>query len=147
MWIKFLHNFTFKKNGPFLWMGLNCLTATEPLRGESLLFTTRSPGDPGTHLINLRRMKGWVDLGTIQWFWAQSPWIRNLVGYFQAIIFKKLKYFIFHLDFLHLKFTKIWQTFTHTKESQKTRCFLYTVILIFTSNHICTLQNLKCFLK
>ena len=53
---------------------------------------------------------------------------------------KKLKYFKFHMDSLHLKFTKIWQTFTHTKESQKT-CFLYAVILIFTSNHICTLQR------
>ena len=54
---------------------------------------------------------------------------------------RKLKYFKFHMDSLHLKFTKIWQTFTHKKESQKTRCFLYTAILIFTSNNICTLQR------
>ena len=54
---------------------------------------------------------------------------------------KKLEYFRFHMDSLHLKFTKIWQTFTHTKESQKTSCFLYTVILIFTGNHICTWQR------
>ena len=26
-------------------------------KGDSLLFTTRSPGLPGTHLVNLRRMK------------------------------------------------------------------------------------------
>ena len=28
--------------GLFLWMGFNCLKATEPLRGDSLLFTSRS---------------------------------------------------------------------------------------------------------
>ena len=32
--------------------------ATEPLRGDSLLFPTKSPGSPGPNLINLRRMKG-----------------------------------------------------------------------------------------
>ena len=44
--------------GPLLWMGFNCLKATEPLRGGSLLFTTKFLEIPGTHLINLRRMKG-----------------------------------------------------------------------------------------
>ena len=29
-----------------------------PLRGGSLLFTTKFPEIPGTHLINLKRMKG-----------------------------------------------------------------------------------------
>ena len=42
---------------PFLWMGFNCLKATEPLRGDSLLFTTKFPAIPGTHLIDLERMK------------------------------------------------------------------------------------------
>ena len=78
---KFLHNFTLKKKkklyGLFLWMGLNCLKAIEPLRGDSLLFTTRSPGVSGTHLINPGRMKIWVDLGATQWFWNQDPWIGN----------------------------------------------------------------------
>ena len=32
-----------KLYGPFLWMGFNCLKATEPLRGVSFLFTTQSP--------------------------------------------------------------------------------------------------------
>ena len=40
-----------KLYGPFLQMGFNCLKATEPLRGDSLLFTTQFPGFPGTHLI------------------------------------------------------------------------------------------------
>ena len=34
----------------------------EPLRGGSLLFTTKFPEIPGTHLIDLERMKGWVNL-------------------------------------------------------------------------------------
>ena len=44
-------------------MGYNCLKATEPLRGGSLLFTTNFPEIPGTHLVDLGRMKGCVDLG------------------------------------------------------------------------------------
>ena len=39
-------------------MRFNCLKATEPLRGGSLLFTTQCPGVLGTHLIDLERMKG-----------------------------------------------------------------------------------------
>ena len=30
----------------------------EPIRGGSLLFTTKSPEIPGTHFIDLERMKG-----------------------------------------------------------------------------------------
>ena len=37
--------------------GVNCLKATEPLQGDSLLFTTQSPGVPVTHLINFNGMK------------------------------------------------------------------------------------------
>ena len=44
--------------------GFNCLKATESLRGDSLLFTTKSPGVPGVHLIDLGMMNGWVDLET-----------------------------------------------------------------------------------
>ena len=43
-------------------MGLNCLKATETLRGDSLHFTIQSLGVPGTHLINFSRMKGWINL-------------------------------------------------------------------------------------
>ena len=38
-------------------MGYNCPKATEPLRGDSLLFTAKFPGIPGTHFIGLGRMK------------------------------------------------------------------------------------------
>ena len=33
-----------------LWMGFNCLKTTEPLWGDSLLFTTKLPGVPGTQV-------------------------------------------------------------------------------------------------
>ena len=39
--------------------------------------TTRSPEVPGTHLIGLGKMTGWVDLGATQRFWTQDPWIGN----------------------------------------------------------------------
>ena len=35
----------------------------EPLWGGRLLFTTKFPEIPGTHIIDHGRMKGWVDLG------------------------------------------------------------------------------------
>ena len=38
-------------------MGFNCHKATGPLKGDSLPFMTQSPGVPGTHLIDLGRMK------------------------------------------------------------------------------------------
>ena len=53
--------FFFKKNklyGPFLWIGFNCLKATEPLRGDRLLFNVQFPGILGIQLTNLRIMKG-----------------------------------------------------------------------------------------
>ena len=40
----------------------------ESLRGGSLLFTTKFPEIPGTHFIDLGRMKGLVDFGATQWF-------------------------------------------------------------------------------
>ena len=47
-----------KLYGPFLWMEFSCRKATEPLRGDSLLFTIQFAGVPGTQLIDLGRMKG-----------------------------------------------------------------------------------------
>ena len=69
----------FKKQtlSPLLWMGFNCPKATEPLQGGSLLFTTKFPEVPGTHLIDLGRMKNWVDLGDTQRFSTRHPCIGN----------------------------------------------------------------------
>ena len=55
------HKLNIKKNklyGPFLWIGFNCLKATEPLRGDRLLFNVQFPGILGIQLTNLRIMKG-----------------------------------------------------------------------------------------
>ena len=49
----------------------------EPLWAGSLLFTTKFPEIPGTHFIDLRTMKDWVDLGAAQCFWTRDPWIWN----------------------------------------------------------------------
>ena len=49
----------------------------EPLRGGSLLFTTKFPEIPGTHFIDLGRMKGLVNHGAIQWCWTPDLWIEN----------------------------------------------------------------------
>ena len=54
----------FKLYDPSLWMGFDCLKATQPLQGGSLLFTTRSQGGLRTHLIDLERRKGWLNLET-----------------------------------------------------------------------------------
>ena len=73
-----------KPYGPFLWMGFNCLTATEPLQGDDLTFTTNYPGVSGTQFNDLRRMKSWVDLGATQYLWGwgiQRPNHKTIAPY------------------------------------------------------------------
>ena len=48
---------TFKIYGPFYGWG-STASRLEPLREGSLLFTTKFPEIPGTHFIDLGRMKG-----------------------------------------------------------------------------------------
>ena len=55
---------------PFFWMGFICLKATKSLQGDSLLFTNKFQGVPDAHLIDLRKMTGWVDLWVIMWSWT-----------------------------------------------------------------------------
>ena len=49
---------------------------------KSFLFTRKSPGVSGTHLVHLPKMKGWVNFGatqsflTTQWFSTLGPWIQ-----------------------------------------------------------------------
>ena len=54
-----LHAITKKNNfmAPFYGWG-STASRLEPLRGGSLLFTTKFPEVPGTHSIDLGRMKG-----------------------------------------------------------------------------------------
>ena len=44
-----------------------CLKTSEQQWGGSLFLTTKSPGVPGTHLIDLRRIKGWINLAATLW--------------------------------------------------------------------------------
>ena len=48
---------------PFYGWGSAVFIATEPLRGDSLLCTTKSQGVHGTHFIDLGMMKGRDELG------------------------------------------------------------------------------------
>ena len=45
--------------------------------GDSLLFTAKSLGVPGTHLINFGRIIGLVHLKATQWLQAWNLWIGN----------------------------------------------------------------------
>ena len=68
-----LKNFT----TPFYGWGSTVSRLQKTLRGDSLLFTTRALGLPGTHLVSLGRIHHLVNLGASQWFWAWDPWIGN----------------------------------------------------------------------
>ena len=78
-----------------------------PLRGGSLLFITKFPDIPGTNVIKLRRMKGWVNLGATQWFWTQDPWIIKFSWFFLKIEtlpeFLILQLRLFHSDVVKRK--------------------------------------------
>ena len=76
------HNHTLSKKicGPFLWVGFNCLKATEPIRGDSLVFTIKFTKIPGTYLINFRRMKGWVNPEATQWFWTDPSNLSSCIN-------------------------------------------------------------------
>ena len=50
--------FTFKNFMASFYGWVSTASRLEPLRGGNLLFTTKFPGIPGTHFIDLRRMKG-----------------------------------------------------------------------------------------
>ena len=83
----YLKTFTFEKNFNF--------KATEPVRGDSLLFATQPPGLSGTYLINLVWMKDWVDFGSTQQFWTWDPsstlttWSSLVYTYHLLFIYKQ----------------------------------------------------------
>ena len=58
--IKILVKNSLKLYGSVLWMEFNCLKATEAPQEDSLFFITKSPGNSGTHFIDLERIKGRV---------------------------------------------------------------------------------------
>ena len=55
------HELKKKIMAPFLWMGFSCLKATG-YEETVYFYLSQRPGDVGTHLINLRRIKDRVDL-------------------------------------------------------------------------------------
>ena len=63
--VMFSLTFTWKKNFTALFYGWASTVSR-------LLFMTWFPG-----LLGTQRMKGWVELGTTQWFWTRDPWIGN----------------------------------------------------------------------
>ena len=68
--------FTLNFMAPFYGWG-STASRLVPLRGGSLLFTTKFSDISGTHFIDLGKMKDWVDLGATQWIWTRDPWIGN----------------------------------------------------------------------
>ena len=50
---------------PFLWTAFHRLMAKEPLLGVSLFFTTKSPGVPGTCMIDQGRIKGKIIMASL----------------------------------------------------------------------------------
>ena len=49
----------------------------EPLQGDSLLFTTKFPEIPGTHFIDLGRMKAESTLEPLSGFEHGTPMVKN----------------------------------------------------------------------
>ena len=96
----------------FLWMGFNCLKATEPLWRD----TTQSPWFPATHLVNFDGMKGWnnLDFETTQggfesgaMYWESSILTTREIGktYLKCkcTVFTNIKQILFHKISVHTK--------------------------------------------
>ena len=74
-----LTNIWWKKNCGIFSAWCSSTSSLESVWGVSLLFTTKFPKIPGTHFIDLGKMKGWVDFGANKWFWTKDLWIGNPV--------------------------------------------------------------------
>ena len=94
------------------------LTASrlEPLQGGNLLFTIKFLEIPGTHLIDLGRMKAWVDLRATQWFWTRDPGVG-----------------IQHL---------IHQTTAPSAKIPKTRFFIITSFMVTFSSKVVSIKSI-----
>ena len=106
-------------------MGFNCLKATEPLRGDSLLFTTQSPRFLDTHLTDLWRMNYWVNLEATQWFESSDLTTRP-------------KFFFFHKSslpfFYPTPFSKMFHPFSFPQEKKDIEHLLYEVVVTQSSS-------------
>ena len=61
----------------------------EPLWAGSLLYNTKFSEIPGTHFIDLGKMKGWFDLGATEWLCTQDSWIIELIPLFSKILHRR----------------------------------------------------------
>ena len=76
-YLKMIHGYLYQDKKkhfttPFYGRG-STASMLQPLWGGSLLFTIKFPEIPGAHFMDLRSMKGWVDLGATQWFSTRDP--------------------------------------------------------------------------
>ena len=97
----------------------------EPLWGGSLLFTTKFPEIPDTHFIDLRRMKGWVDLEKrsqcccfcrhtwVSWesFWLNIKSFVNIIWqiplYSKCLIWSLMRYLGTHVKKNYSMYTRL----------------------------------------
>ena len=96
----------------------------EPLQGGSLLFTTKFPEIPGTHFIELGKMKGWVDHRATQWFWTRDPWTGKPVPWpLDLNRLGKVDYPLGKTDWSHSEFCPRHRKFD--QKSLKYMCLVY----------------------
>ena len=64
-------------------MGFHSSKAAAALRGDSFLFTIQFPWVTCNQLIDLKKMKSWVDLGATQWLWTREFW--KIIGFYSHV--------------------------------------------------------------
>ena len=111
-------------------MGFNYLKATEPLRGNSQLFTTQFPGFPGTHSINLERMKGWNKRSaSVIKLWSNN-YIYNIIWVTWNYVMNFISKYIYFKEAWRSQFflTSIMLIKTTFKDSKKVKIVRKNVI-------------------
>ena len=112
----------------------------QPLRGDSLLFTIQFPEIPGAHFIDLRRMKGCVDLGATQWFlntglldWESSALTIIFIINHQSAFSNFFNHVLFIPKIIHVSLQILWSAayMLHI-------CIFLIMFLVakFTSSHL-----------
>ena len=145
-WLNFLKSCEFfmkKKNfmAPFYGWG-STASRLEPLRGGSLLCTTKFPEIRSTHFIYLGRMKGWVDLGAAHWkihFRSIWNWCSARRCHIYKILFNcdmhlfKMLVFIIRVTWI-LLLEEVCEVTILVKILQSCRCNIFGI-------------NYRCFIK
>ena len=98
----------------------------KPPRGGSLLFTTKFPETPGTHLIDLERMKGRVDLEATQWFRTPDHWIGNPVPYPLGHCSGEYSFYHFPIKTLYYNYHE--KTFLNAAPTKTAKFLLHFII-------------------